>query len=103
VSVTVDAPVICRTHGRVDGDALCLGASLHFLVLPAKLRVRVQANAPGAAPAAVMPAGPDESVAGVRRFSSVGRPVHERSAGAAHERSPSRSGERLSHGVIHAG
>jgi diacylglycerol kinase family enzyme len=58
----------------VDGEALRLEPPLRFRVVAGGLRVRVPANAPGLAPAAVAPAGPGEAVAGVMRV-LVGRPA----------------------------
>jgi diacylglycerol kinase family enzyme len=58
----------------VDGEALRLEPPLRFRVVAGGLRVRVPANAPGLAPAAVAPAGPGEAVAGVMRVLG-GRPA----------------------------
>lgn len=51
----------------VDGEALRLPPPLRFRVLPGALRVRVPTGSPGAAPAAVAPAGPGEAIAGLVR------------------------------------
>ncbi|GAA2888407.1 hypothetical protein GCM10010472_53480 [Pseudonocardia halophobica] len=51
----------------VDGEALRLAPPLRFRVLPGALRVRVPTGSPGAAPAAVAPAGPGEAIAGLVR------------------------------------
>jgi diacylglycerol kinase family enzyme len=58
----------------VDGEALRLPPPLRFRVLPGELRVRVPADAPGAAPAAMAPAGPADGVAGILRVLG-GRPA----------------------------
>ncbi|MFC5950022.1 diacylglycerol/lipid kinase family protein [Pseudonocardia lutea] len=61
----------------VDGEALRLPPPLRFRVLPGALRVRVPATSPGAAPAAVAPAGPAEAVAGLVRVLG-GHPAQRR-------------------------
>jgi diacylglycerol kinase family enzyme len=58
----------------VDGEALQLPPPLRFRVLPGALRVRLPAAAPGAAPAALAPAGPAEAFAGMLRV-LAGRPA----------------------------
>ena len=58
----------------VDGEALRLVPPLRFRVVAGGLRVRVPVDAPGAAPAAMAPAGPGAAVAGVLRVLG-GRPA----------------------------
>ncbi|MCE0761514.1 diacylglycerol kinase [Pseudonocardia kujensis] len=63
----------------VDGEALRLPPPLRFRVLPGALRVRVPVGSPGAAPAAVAPAGPGEAIAGLLRVLR-GQPAVRRQA-----------------------
>ena len=58
----------------VDGEALQLPPPLRFRVAAGALRVRLPAGAPGAAPAALAPAGPADAVAGILRVLG-GRPA----------------------------
>jgi diacylglycerol kinase family enzyme len=62
--VASDRPLV---EVGVDGEALRLAPPLRFRVLPGALRVRVPVASPGAAPAAVAPAGPGEAIAGLVR------------------------------------
>jgi diacylglycerol kinase family enzyme len=58
----------------MDGEALRLPPPLHFRSLPGALRVRIPPHSPGAAPAAVAPAGPGETISGLLRV-LTGRPA----------------------------
>ncbi|GEL19770.1 diacylglycerol/lipid kinase family protein [Pseudonocardia asaccharolytica] len=58
----------------VDGEALRLPPPLRFRILPGALRVRVPRHAPGAAPAAVAPAGVRQAVTALLRV-LAGHPV----------------------------
>lgn len=58
----------------VDGEALRLPPPLRFRIVPNALRVRLPSDAPGAAPAAVAPAGPADAITGLVRVLG-GRPA----------------------------